>query len=200
MSDYKNDHKQILFILVMEEKLPDSNFSLKNLRGSSKIDVVSRAILSIFPNSYMNLEPKLHVIFTKDNPICLEISAIEFKEDLDEITIAAQIKALLKSESLHDGFIMNLTEIVSLEHYLKSIKSTYSDLIYLHEDGENLDNYFTKIGNTENYCFILGGRQDIEPENELLLERIGIIKVNLGTQSYLASTCLILILYEFSKR
>ena len=43
--------QKILFVVILEEEPPKADFSLKNLPGESKIDVIARNILNLFPKS-----------------------------------------------------------------------------------------------------------------------------------------------------
>ena len=84
------------FLLVLEEEIPQMTFSLKNLPGSSKIDVVARNILATFP-SYNNFDVNYIVLFTKNNPVTLTVRNLtEREKSYDEIEVASLIKESLQ--------------------------------------------------------------------------------------------------------
>ena len=190
----------ILFILVLEEQFPKKDFSLKNLRGSSKIDVAARAILSVFPNQFSELNPKLHILFTKNDPHILEIIDIPHRtEKYDEIEIASFIRSKLNDDQLPGGIKLKTKKINDIKFYIKQQIKKYNIIQYLHEDGYVLSNLFESQKNAQSYCFLLGGRQDISLENEEIILSLEIPKLSLGKRSYLASTCITKLQYEISK-
>ena len=63
--------QKILFVVILEEEPPRLDFSLKNLPGESKIDVIARNILNLFPRS--NSQLKVSVSQTSVDIIYKEI-------------------------------------------------------------------------------------------------------------------------------
>ncbi|MHA1220688.1 MAG: hypothetical protein ACTSQB_03035 [Candidatus Heimdallarchaeota archaeon] len=197
--------KKILFILVMEENLPPQNFSLKNLRGSAKIDVVARTILSILPNYTNDIDLELHVIFAKTEPYLLTILDLPKRAThYDELEIAAMIRQPLND--FYDNGKLSATgdqiswqKLNNLTDYFKHIIVENYSLYYLHEQGTDFEHFSEKFATEESSCFILGGRHDISEEHEQLVLALNALKISLGKHSYLASTCTTFILFEIGK-
>jgi len=197
--------KTITFLLVLEEKVPDVNFSLKNLPGSSKIDVVARNILATFPCiSDFNVE--YIAFFSKNNPASLTVTnLVSRQKPYDEIEIASLIK-----ESLKKNECPNSSNKSALEHFkwqsykdanifFKEIKEIYESIFYLQENGEPFDDIIPKLQTTDSCLFIFGGRHDISEGIEKIVYNIATSRVSLGSRSYLASTCITYVLFELEK-
>ncbi len=198
--------QKILFVVILEEEPPKLDFSLKNLPGESKIDVIARNILNLFPRSNSQLSVTYYAIFTKNSPMVLQVNGLSVREKwYDEIEIAAFIRDAL--EMSKEGFKVNSINnkkelqwytLDDFQHFFKVIIELQFNPIYLHELGEPIETLQIK-GKNENLAFILGGRQDISPDHEHYIDKIKAKKINLGEKSYLASTCILKILYEFEK-
>jgi tRNA pseudouridine-54 N-methylase len=201
--------KVVTFLLVLEEELPDVNFSLKNLRGSSKIDVVARNILASFP-SFSNFEVNYIVLFTKNNPTALIVTDLAKREKpYDEIEIASLIKTSLQ-DSYNQNAKTNSSEDLSLQFFnwqhlkevqsfFTQIKNTNEHVFYLHENGQPFNDIVQDIQIANSLCFIFGGRHDISEEMEKAVLKITSAQVSLGKRSYLASTCIVFVLFELEK-
>jgi len=196
--------KKILFVLIMEEKIPAQDFSLKDLPGASKIDVVSRIILSIFPKYTSILEPELQVFFTKSSHILTIRDLIHRKHPYDEIEIAALLKETLidfyiEQKSINKDSLIFWHTVNDFESYLEKIMKDYPSCYYLHEKGDSINNYLEKMKIDNSSCFILGGRHDISDEHEQIVLAQKVVTINLGEKSYLASTCVTSVIFELEK-
>jgi tRNA pseudouridine-54 N-methylase len=201
--------KVVTLLLVLEEELPDINFSLKNLRGSSKIDVVARNILATFP-SFSNLEVNYIVLFTKNKPAALIVTGLIEREKLyDEIEIAALIRKSLQNSINHDAKanpseelsiqFFSWQHLKNIQSFLTQIKKTNEHVFYLHEKGQAFKEIKQDILTSNSSCFIFGGRHDISEEMEKAVLEVTSAQVSLGERSYLASTCIVFVLFELEK-
>lgn len=199
--------QKILFAVILEEDPPKTNFSLKNLPGESKIDVIARNILTLYPRSNLKSSVTYYAIFTKNSPMVLQVNGLTIREEwYDEIETAALIRdsIVIPAEKFNVESINSKNEfqwynLNNFQHFFEVITALQYSLIYLHELGEPIDTSLKLKGTKENLAYILGGRQDISPEHEQYLETIQVKKVNLGDKSYLASTCILKIIYEIDK-
>lgn len=199
--------QKILFVVILEEEPPKPDFSLKNLPGESKIDVIARNILTLFPRN--NLKPSVtyYTIFTKNSPMVLQVNGLTVREEwYDEIEVAAYIRDALaisiekfKADSINNKNELQWYNLNNFQHFFEVITELQYSLIYLHELGESIDTSLQLKRKNENHAFILGGRQDISTEHEQYLEKTQAKKISLGEKSYLASTCILKILYEIEK-
>ena len=186
------------FIVVIEDRPPSPDFSLKNLPSASKIDVVARNILALFPNHEPNLIITYYAFFTKDSPKALVVNQIANDYELpDEINVASQIKTTFATPSPERMYWESFPNFKAfLEQTI--VKSNHS-IFYLKEDGANYIPYFSPQLLEQRNTFILGGRKDLSDENEEILLTYAVEKISLGKNPYLASQCLSLITYEFEK-
>jgi tRNA pseudouridine-54 N-methylase len=189
---------KVLFVVILEEKPPPQNFSLKNL-PETRIDVVARVILSVFPKYVQHLQPKLHILFTQEEPFLLTVDDLIPSTHHDEISVAAEIREIISSKK--DNY-MNLhlqatwQPIDNIKNYLAELTSEYTRTFYLHEMGIPLNDALTDKSIRDSKVFILGGRKDISVEHEKLLANLNYVKINLGKRSYLASSCITKVLYQ----
>ncbi|NHJ49407.1 MAG: hypothetical protein FK733_16575 [Asgard group archaeon] len=196
---------KVLFLIILEDKPPPSNFSLKSL-PEVRIDVVARIILSIFPKFTSYIEPTLHVVFAKENPTLLEVTSVtKIDSDFDEVSVAAEIRDLINyfyanhKQIQKQHFQANWKSIKDFEKYLKNRIIDHREAFYLHETGKNINEEISKENLGESYVFILGGRHDISEKHENIITKLDIPKLNLGEKSYLASTCTTKVLYHLEK-
>ncbi len=199
--------QKILFVVILEEEPPKSDFSLKNLPGESKIDVIARNILTLYPRSHLKSSITYYALFTKNSPMVLQVNGLTVKEEwYDEIEIASFIRNSFEIpaekfdvDSINTSNEIQWYSLSNFQHFFEVISALHYNLIYLHESGEPIDTSQKLKGTKDSLAFILGGRQDISREHEQYLETIQVNKINLGEKSYLASTCILKILFEIDK-
>ena len=201
--------KVVTFLLVLEEEIPQVTFSLKNLPGSSKIDVVARNILAKFPTN-INMAVKYIVLCTKNNPATLTVTNLADREKpYDEIEVASLIKEslqiFLKQQDKTNNCIDPSLQFFSWQHLkdanslFNQIKNDCESVFYLHENGQPINDIIRNKQIVNSNCFIFGGRHDISAEIEKLVDSIATAQISLGKRSYLASTCITFVLFELEK-
>ena len=203
MANYRK--KKILFSIIIEDKSPISNFSLKNL-PESKMDLVARCLLTIFPKYTQKIEPYFNTFFSKDKVLLEVFDLAERNLPYDELEIAsmvmAKINTLAESEiqsSASEDEKITWRKEENFQAYLTSLKRKYGAIYYLHENGIPLSKTINEMKLQNSICFILGGRKDISSENESIIDNFGIKRISLGNTSYLSSTSIIFTLYELEK-
>ena len=133
--------QKIIFVVVLEEQPPHLNFSLKNLPGESKIDVVARNILNIYPRIDRNISVIYYALFIKTNAMALQVkNLLPRKEPYDEIEVASYIRDALQNPvdilQLEDQ--KNCADfcwytLTSFQRLLEELSATDYDSYYLHE-------------------------------------------------------------------
>ncbi len=191
----------MLILLLLEEKPPSRDFSLKNLPGESKVDVVARLILSLFPSFVETMAPQLQVLFTKESPWLLEVHKlpVEPSTPCDELEVAALIKKALNNEPLPEGASFHWQPVDNVGGYLRAIRAQGYQMFQLTENGQPLSHYKSVFQKEAKLCFVLGGRQDISIEYEAIITSLGGRKVSLGHKAYLASSCTTYLFYRLEK-
>ena len=199
--------QKVLFVVVLEEQPPQQNFSLKNLPGESKIDVVARNILNIYPRLDTNISVTYYAVFTKVNAMALQVKHLLLRDEpYDEIEIASFIRDALQNpiDNLQLDALNNCEDFCwynlgNFQLFLEELVAKGYSIYYLHEDGKSIDGYRQEIGCAEKISFVLGGRQDISIEHEEMITKLSNKKVNLGEKSYLASSCILKTIFEIDK-
>lgn len=195
-----NSPSNISFIVIIENEPPKPNFSLKDLPSASKIDVIARNILALFPIQMPNLDITYYAFFTQKTPKVLIVKNFNIDDiNLDEIFIASKIRDALDASSEKNKEQMIWIPAQDFQTFIDDISQKNDLLFYLKEDGSNYKKYLTTNLLDKKHVFILGGRRDISSEHEEILLSLGVEKISLGEKAYLASQCLTLIKFEFEK-
>ncbi|MHA1739743.1 MAG: hypothetical protein ACTSXA_12240 [Candidatus Heimdallarchaeota archaeon] len=196
-----NPPSNLSFLVVIENEPPQQNFSLKDLPSASKIDVIARNILALFPNQTANLNITYYAFFTQKTPKVLVVKNLVIDDsNSDEIFIASKIRDALEiTSSGENDNQMTWISVLDFQSFIETISAKNDVLFYLKEDGSNYVNHLTKSLLEKKTIFILGGRRDISDIHEEILHSFNIKKISLGKKAYLASQCLSLITYEFEK-
>jgi tRNA pseudouridine-54 N-methylase len=209
------------FLIILEQKSPTNDFSLKDLPKAGQIDLVSRVILASFAEMFSQLPLVVDFFFhSEDESILLEINRLPKLDQEhiihDEISIAAAIrKAFKKPEVEFSELISNnknqtavpaisWSPIDSLSKLLKTIQEwdLSHKFLYLHEQGQPFEQLLIKnqcFSNYQSITFILGGRKDPSRQHHKQLEAITDYNVSLGKYSYLASSCITKVLYLLTR-
>ena len=193
----------ISFIVVVEEEPPQRNFSLKDLPSASKIDVIARNILALFPNQTPNLNITYYAFFTQKSPKALMVRNLVLHDiSMDEIFIASKIRDALESLTIEENNREDQLAWIShvdFQTFLEKIANDNDLLFYLKEDGDSFSTKITRDVLGKKIVFLLGGRRDISAIHEKVLLSFDLEKISLGEKAYLASQCLTLIKYEIEK-
>ncbi|MHA1126289.1 MAG: hypothetical protein ACTSSB_09560 [Candidatus Heimdallarchaeota archaeon] len=196
-----NSPSNLSFLVVIENEPPHQNFSLKDLPSASKIDVIARNILALFPNQTPDLNITYYAFFTQKTPKVLVVKNLIIDDiSFDEIFIASKIReAFETSSSENTPEQMVWLSYHNFQTFIEEISKENDLLFYLKEDGSNYKNHIIKDVLAKKSLFILGGRKDISSTHEDILHSFNVEKISLGDKVYLASQCLSLIKYEFEK-
>ncbi|NHJ87368.1 MAG: hypothetical protein FK734_18025 [Asgard group archaeon] len=193
----------IAFVIVLEENPPNANFSIKDLPSASKIDVIARCLLNLFPNTIEGINITFYGLFSKSSIRYFTIHNLpDTNHEYDEIEIASLIKESLNSEigdKASDKALIKWAHQDDFQSFIQLITKKYNSTFYLHEEGILFDHIDPISLTTNSCCFILGGRQDISQKHEKIIDEFNIQHISLGLKSYLASFCLTSILYKFEK-
>ncbi|OLS24777.1 MAG: tRNA (pseudouridine(54)-N(1))-methyltransferase [Candidatus Heimdallarchaeota archaeon LC_2] len=163
------------FLVISQRAIPIPNYSLKDLTGHGRIDIIMRCVLaSCRPISKIKNEKNTIYCYLKGSMNPKDWGWIKWDEEIideDEISIAGIIK-----EKWDDVFTIG-----SLNQLIESINT--DNLIYLHEEGQDFKNMKNKI--SHNSLIILGAQSDLIKSD--LLEISQSVKVKLSIESMLAS-------------
>lgn len=162
------------FLIISQRTIPNPNFSLKNLTGHGRFDIICRAILaasrSLFDHSMEEIicflkgaEPQQQgwLIWQKNT------------DDMNEITLAHELK-------INWDRYFTLGSLKDLGHLLKEF-----EFWQLSESGLNYHQILTTKSNLDDKIIVLGAQQDLTEEDLTIINPQKILK--LGEQALLAS-------------
>ncbi|MHA1505021.1 MAG: hypothetical protein ACTSPT_07530, partial [Candidatus Heimdallarchaeota archaeon] len=138
-----NSPSNLSFLVVIENEPPQQNFSLKDLPSASKIDVIARNILALFPNQTANLNITYYAFFTQKTPKVLVVKNLVIDDsNSDEIFIASKIRDALEiSSSGENDNQMTWISVLDFQSFIETISAKNDVLFYLKEDGSNYVNH-----------------------------------------------------------
>ncbi len=182
-----------IFIVIGHRVCTDGKFTLNDLCGSTgRLDVLLRCVNSAFMLSNdirRDMELFLILLGEPDPPRTLRFVGSELKYlNPDERSTGALVKnALMKNVGVEEagstpGIYVSRDGLAGVLERMKGRK-----IFYLKEDGENI----RKIELDSDAVFILGGQDDLSPDEEDMVEAGGdATRVSLGPRSLHADHCI----------
>jgi tRNA (pseudouridine54-N1)-methyltransferase len=187
------------FIVLGHRVRTDGDFTLNDLAGSTgRLDVLLRCINSAFMLSNdirRDVEINLVLLGEPTPPKTVRLNGNELKYlNPDERSTGALIKNALNAEV---GPVEEISSpgIRVSRHGLPEVlqRLTGKRIINLREDGEDI----RKVELSNDDVFILGGQEDLTPDEEgLLAESDDTVSVSLGAKSLHADHCITIVLNE----
>lgn len=183
------------FLVIGHKAATTPDFSLNDLPSSGgRMDVLCRCVnAALFLSHSLRKDVRIHLLLLgqPDPPVTITFDGNLVKYlNPDERSAASLIQKALKrrmGESTPGVFVskQNIEEII-----------TGKNLIYLHQEGEDIRNF--EIG--ENTMFILGDHLGLTQEEEELLEKMQAKKVSVGPEKYHAEHCIVIVHNELDRR
>jgi len=179
------------FVLYARKARTDSDFSLDDLIGAGRMDLVCRCISSALWLSHNSREDtQIFVVLNgpPKPPVTIWFRGSEFsKVYVDEITNAKWVKNILSMNFGKEWLDVEGTRVAR-----KSFQEVLFELngknYVLHEKGEFIDN----VRLDKNPVFVLGDQIGLPDKEEKFALRNG-EKISLGKNVYLASACISII-------
>ncbi|HUX98807.1 MAG TPA: hypothetical protein VMV49_04590 [Candidatus Deferrimicrobium sp.] len=181
-----------------------NKFSTKNLTSTSgRLDIIFRCLLAAFSFDYTNII--FHTVLNgpPNPPKALKFVGNQIDPlPIDEIGMAQLFQMILdpnNSKQLEGVYLTNSAFLQVAQELAQE-----GPLILLQEKTLPLQDYFNelknKVINLDSIIFILGDSLDLKnDELEFLVKELNAIPVTLGSQSYLASHCIVFVLMELEK-
>lgn len=181
-----------IFILKASKAKTSKDFLLNDMPGDGgRMDIVARCVNSSFFLSH-GLRGDTEFIVTFEGrpnpPVTLRFKGDRLKYmSPDERCIGGLIKKALE----------NVTEeekestpgiFVSKKSFLEVLKEADSDIVYLHEDGEDIQ---SQTFSSDKVCFVLGDHFGLSKEDESLLENAK--RISISPMVLHADHCIIIV-------
>lgn len=171
-----------------------SSFSLNDLPGAGRMDLVCRCIIAgLWISDELRKDTLFHVLLEgKPNPPKLiTFNPKKMKRVYpDERNIASHIKIAL-SGMKEQGINISTK---SFEEIIE--ENSNKQLIYLHQDGKDIRDFKFK----KNLFFILGDHSGLDKKSEKILDSIKAEKISIGPKVYMASHVIAIVNNELDRR
>ncbi len=157
--------------VVVTDALPNPNYSLKNLEGHRRMDIIMRNALVALRDVFQGQHITFHAVFTQGGILSLTQADYDYMVH-DEISLAAALK---------DNWQTHFKEIPFSE-FLKSIKNRQA--VVLEKDAPHISSTFLK----RDLAVFLGAKLDMPKEYVLAIEEnLPTVYASLGNMHLLAS-------------
>ncbi len=176
------------FILFARKARTDGNFSLEDLPGSGRMDLVSRCIsATLFISHAIRTDTRIFVVLNgpPNPPVTLTFDGSVLKKVApDERGIAIWIKKALTQLADGKRSVLSNGIVAERKSFQELVKEMTGPIYVLHEDGEPIE----KVNIGKDSVWIIGDDVGLPEKDEKFALRYG-ERVSLGKASYLASAC-----------
>jgi tRNA (pseudouridine54-N1)-methyltransferase len=193
------------FILLAHKAKTTPDFDINNLPEAGRMDLVCRTVSNtLWISNDLRRDTIVHVSMNGPSspPKIVSFYGESLKNmEPDEKTIASAIRDALKI-----GLKLQLNEEKEISPGIKISKKSFealikeksksSQMVYLHEKGEDIRKFEFK----ENVTFVLGDYIGVNRITGKFLDRLGAEKINLGPVTLFASHCPIIVHNELDRR
>lgn len=164
------------------------------------MDIIARCInASLFLSHGMRRDVETFAVLLGEPnpPVTIMVSGEKVRYlSPDERSPAALIKKALEKGAPAAGEEESTPGIYISKKNFSELIEGMDNLIYLHEEGEDIKN----VTLTGNETFVLSDHQNLTPEEEAALEKKGAKKVSLGSVLYHADHCIVIVNHELDRR
>ncbi len=194
----------IRFVIIGHRAHTTADFKLEDIcGGAGRLDILTRCVNSAFFLSHdLRKDVNLYLVLQggEDAPKTIRFDGAEIRYlNPDERSTASLIRNALLKKLEPDREIRSSPGVFisrkSFEELMEELSSE-CNFIYLREDGTEVREYQFP----ENPCYILGDDRDPTEEEEEIMSRYPMDKINLGPVSLHANHCMILVHNEMDRR
>lgn len=185
--------------LIIGSKAKTDKFSLNDLPGAGRIDILCRCVSSAFFLSHdirRDVNVYLLLLGPPDPPKVIKIVGREVKYmPPDERGIAGLIRKALEVKADESWKKSSPGIYVAKKGLEELLDETALDVYYLREDGEDVRDFETKDG-----LFVLGDHKGVPRElEEIILSKAKKI-IGIPTKSLMAEHCITILHYELDRK
>jgi len=191
------------FIVYSRKGVTTPKFSLNDLPGAGRMDLVARCVIyALWLSHKLREDSKIYCVLEGPPrpPKTVVFMPTMRRVYPNERGVASWIRIALGAEESEEWINVNPGIKVAkrgLAGVVEELKEEGYDFYILHEKGEDI----RSLGFGEKVCFILGDHIGLPEKTEEALERkYDAKKVSLGKRSYLSSACISIVHNELDRR
>ncbi|HIH62011.1 MAG TPA: tRNA (pseudouridine(54)-N(1))-methyltransferase TrmY [Methanobacteriales archaeon] len=188
--------------LVIGNKATTGPFSLKNIPGAGRMDILCRCISQAIFLSHSireSMEVYLLLLGNPNPPRVVKIRSDELRGmSPDERSVAGLIRKALKFKArekwteTNSGVFISKKDLIGLLEELSSFYRIY----YMREDGKDLRKL---AGKMKNPLFVLGDHLGVKKEDEKVILQFAEDIVSISKLSLMAEQCITIANYELDR-
>lgn len=171
-----------------------SDFSLNDIAGAGRMDVVCRCVTSaLWLSDELRKDTRFYVVLEgkPQPPKLIKFDPLKMRRVYpDERNIASHIRIALTGKR-QSGIEV---ETKSFEEFLK--ENSDKQLIYLHKDGKDIREFEFE----SDTFFILGDNKGLDESTERILDKLNAEKLSIGKHTYMASHVISIVHNELDRR
>ncbi len=190
------------FLVISNSARTSSDFSLNDLPGAGRMDVMCRCVNSVFLTSHgMRKDATAYLLLLgpPDPPKLIRMEGSELKYlGPDERNIGGLIRKAL-GVKVERGERMTSPGIYVSKIHLEELFEMLSDewdIYYLREDGEDIRN----VGLEDGSLFVLGDQNGLTEDQERIVEKFAKATVSVSPLSLHSDHCIIIAHAELDRR
>lgn len=191
------------FVVIGNRAVTDA-FSLNDLPGAGRIDILCRCVNSAFFLSHAirrNTRIYLVLLGPPKPPLIVRLEGSELKYlNPDERSAGSLIKKAVGQKEVDDFEIQSTPGVWVRRGSLEDVLSEKNEIIYLREDGKDIKELENMDSDVKNLVFVLGDHEGMKREDEELLDEHGATRASVSPYSLHADHCIILVHNELDRR
>ena len=165
------------FVFVAHEAPTDADFSLNDLSGAGRMDLLCRCVNAALLTSHgVREEATAHVVIHGDVDVTLRFVGDEVRGlNPDERSIAGVVRAALEERTYYE-IEARQGVYVAERTFEEVLEETEGETVVLHEDGEPA----MSVEPPDDAVFVLSDHKDFTDDDLELLKKHGARRVSLG--------------------
>ena len=191
------------FVVVGNRAVTEA-FSLNDLPGAGRMDILCRCINSAFFLSHdFRRDTRIYIVLLgpPKPPLIVRFEGSELKYlNPDERSAGSLIRKAVGQKEVDDFEISSTPGVWVRNGSLEDVLSGKNKIIYLREDGKDIKELENLNIDVEDIIFALGDHEGMKFEDEELLKDYGATRASVSPYSLHADHCIILVHNELDRR
>jgi len=191
------------FVVVGNRAVTES-FSLNDLPGAGRMDILCRCINSAFFLSHdIRRDTRIYLVMlgSPKPSLIVRFEGSELKYlNPDERSAGSLISKAVGQKGVDDFEISSTPGVWVRRGGLEDVLSEKNNIIYLREDGKYIKELEMSNNCNDSIVFVLGDHEGMKFEDKELLDEYGATRVSVSPYSLHADHCIIIVQNELDRR